>query len=172
MGTLNSIATNKALVLKENTSLVDAARAMHKKSVGSSLVSNGSGHIIGIITDRDIACKGIAFNYSPKDKIETIMNKHFIYISENGSVNEAVKLMKEFGIRRLPIIKTMPNGKNRCSGILSFDDLILSEEASIRDLKEVLSGQFKKAAIRKVKKTKSVPEFPSLPRELQPIITI
>lgn len=167
MPTLKSLASKKVLVLSLDTSLYEAARAMENKSVGCALVSDGKGHILGLITDRDIACRGVGSKLSPSDKIEKLVRRDLIFIGENRNLSEATKLMQQFGIRRLPVIKSSSGGKNRCVGILSFDDLVFSAAVPLDDLAEIIRGQLPKANKRITRKTH---ELNYLPKELQPIM--
>lgn len=166
MATLKSLSFKKVLVLKNDATLYDAARAMDNKAVGSALVSDGSGHIIGLITDRDIACRGAGAQLSPFDEIGKLVRGNLIFIGENRTLTEATQIMQYFGIRRLPVIKTGSGGKSRCIGILSFDDLVASESVPIEELAEIIKNQLPSPKKRAAKKTA---ELYFMPKELQPI---
>lgn len=167
MATLKSLASKKVLVLKMNSTLYEAARAMDNKAVGCALVSDGKGHIIGLITDRDITCRGVGSKLSPSDEIGKLARRDLIFINENRSLSEATKLMQHFGIRRLPVIKDSIGGKSKCVGILSFDDLVFSGAVPLDDLAEIIRSQLPSPKKRAAKKTA---ELFFLPKELQPIM--
>ncbi len=168
MTTLKSLAYKKVLVLKMNVSLFEAAKALESKSVGCALVSDGKGQIVGIITDRDIACRGIGSKMSASEKISSLVHNDLIYIGENRSISDATKIMQHFGIRRLPVIKTGPAGKSKCIGILSFDDLVFSGDVPLDELAEIIRSQMSRP---RKKPAKNPPELFFLPKELQPIST-
>lgn len=168
MTTLKSLANKKVLVLKIHASLFEAAKAMESKSVGCALVSDGKGQIVGLITDRDIACRGIGSKMSGSEKISSLVHQDLIYIGENRSLSEATKVMQHFGIRRLPVIKNSPGGKSKCIGILSFDDLVFSGAVPLDELAEIIRSQMSRPKKRPVK---NPPELFFIPKELQPIST-
>ena len=145
---------------------------MDDKSVGSALVSDGKGHIVGLITDRDIACRGVGAKYSAADKIGNLISRDLIFISENKTLSEATQLMREFGIRRLPVIKSSSGGKNKCVGILTFDDLVFSGVVSNDDLAEIIRSQFpsSRKKVAKTLKLKNKITLDFLPKELHPIM--
>ena len=168
MATLKSLAYKKVLVLKMNSSLFQAAKAMENQAVGCALVSDGKGQIIGLVTDRDIACRGIGSRMNASDHIGDLVRSDLIYIGENRTLSEATHLMQHFGIRRLPVIKTNASGKNKCIGILSFDDLLFSGVIPLDELAEIIRSQLMKP---KKKTNKKTPELYFMPKELQPIST-
>lgn len=141
MATLKSLAYKKVLVLNIHVTLYEAARAMENVSVGCALVSDGKGQILGLITDRDITCRGIGSGLGPDDRIGVLVKRDLIYIGENRTLTEATKVMQHFNIRRLPVIKNFAGGKSKCIGILSFDDLVFSEAVPIDELAEIIRGQ-------------------------------
>ncbi len=165
--TLKSLAYKKVLVLKMSASLFEAAKAMENRNVGCALVSDGKGQITGLVTDRDIACRGIGARMGASDKIGDLVKSDLIYIGENRSLIEATHLMQHFGIRRLPVIKASTSGKNKCIGILSFDDLVFSGVVSLDELAEIIRSQL----VKTKKKTNKKMELFFLPKELQPITT-
>lgn len=173
MTSLKALASKKVLVLKINSTLREAARAMDNKSVGCALISDGKGHIVGLVTDRDIACRGVGLNYSPSDEIGKLVRKDLIFINESRTLPEATELMREFGIRRLPVIKSGPGGKNKCVGILSFDDLVFSGVVANDDLAEIIRSQFPRAKNKAPKNFsfQKIKELFFLPKEQHPIIT-
>ncbi len=168
MATLKSLANKKVLVLKMHATLFEAARAMESKSVGCALVSDGKGQIVGLITDRDIALRGIGARMTATDKISDLVHQDLIYIGENRTLSDATNIMQHFGIRRLPVIKTSAGGQNKCIGILSFDDLVFSGDVSLDELAEIIRSQMSRP---KRRSTKNPQELFFMPKELQPIST-
>ena len=168
MTTLKTLAYKKVLVLKMYASLFEAAKAMESKSVGCALVSDGKGQIVGIVTDRDIACRGIGSKMSASEKISSLVHHDLIYIGENRSISDATKVMQHFGIRRLPVIKTGAGGKSKCIGILSFDDLVFSGDVPLDELAEIIRSQMSRP---KRKPAKKPAELFFMPKELHPIST-
>ena len=75
-------------------------------------------HIIGIITDRDIACR-IFNNEDPEGDITEYMSRDIISTDIDSSIPEALNLMKKHRIKRI-IIKE----QEKIVGILSISDIL------------------------------------------------
>ena len=92
--------TKKSVVTVDPTdSVVNAARLMAKKSVGSVVIVKNK-KPVGILTDRDIVMRVVAkeldFN---KTKVEDVMTKSIITGKEGQRAAELAKVMHDHGIR-------------------------------------------------------------------------
>jgi signal-transduction protein with cAMP-binding, CBS, and nucleotidyltransferase domain len=102
-----------------DASLREASRLMEKFNVGSLLVLR-DGQYIGILTDTDLARKGLAKGVDPeKDKVQSLMSSPIITIDCQRLVEEARALMKSKGIRHLAVTE-----EGKIVGIISLGDLI------------------------------------------------
>ena len=94
------------------------ALIMKNRNVGAVPVMDG-GQVCGIVTDRDIVLRCIA---SDKDidecKVSDIMTGDTTTAESNWTVNEALKVMSQKQIRRLPVTE---NGK--LTGMISIGDI-------------------------------------------------
>src|SRR4051795_3730869 len=61
--------------------------------------------LVGMITDRDIVVRGVAEKHPGSTKVEDIMSSELITISPDATSQEAVRLMSEHQIRRLPVVE-------------------------------------------------------------------
>lgn len=100
-------------VLEQNLAILDdsacvneAAKEMERKGVSSVLVRNSkSGELVGIVTERDIIYRAVAKNLSMfKVNIGKIMSTPLITIDKDAACIEAIKIMREKRLRRLPIM--------------------------------------------------------------------
>ena len=83
--------------------LADAARKMRDMKVGCMPVLENE-ELIGIITDRDIACRAFAGARDPATTtVRDIMSKDVAVCFEDQSASDAAKLMEEKRVRRLPV---------------------------------------------------------------------
>lgn len=136
--TVQDIMTKNPITLTANTSLLEAARAMRDNDIGVVVVEN-NGQLLGLVTDRDIVIRAIAENRDVANtNLESICSKDVTSVSPNQSDTEAVQLMRQKSIRRLPVVQ---NGK--VVGILSLGDLAIEN-----DSRSVL-GQVSAAAANK-----------------------
>jgi len=112
------------------TPLTDIAKRMRDLDVGSIPIGEND-RLIGMVTDRDIACRAVANGKDcSKLKARDVMSEGIFYCRDNEELDGAVRKMEEKQIRRLPVI----NSKKRMVGMLSLGDL--SNKAPLE-----LSGQ-------------------------------
>jgi IMP dehydrogenase len=139
-----SLPLHRPVILGKNNTLKEAAQAMEHNHVGSVIVTDGRGVLKGLFTDRDL---GIALgleNVRPSDKLGKSTQTPLIYVSENATLPEIIGVMKHYGIRRVPVVRVQTNGRQRCLGIVTLDDLVRDKLITIQDENEILKSQLKK----------------------------
>jgi CBS domain-containing protein len=90
--------------------------------------------LVGMITDRDIVLKCIAEKHPASSKVEKIMSNELITITADASSKDAVKLMADHQIRRLPVVEG-----EKLIGIVSLGDFAI-RELTDDQAKTALSG--------------------------------
>ena len=105
---------NKAFIVDDNVTLKSAAKMMSDKNIGSLLIVK-DGKIKGIITERDILKNISKLNL----KVSLVMSKKVITIESEEKIEEAIGIMSENKIKRLPV---MQDGK--LAGIITATDII------------------------------------------------
>ncbi|MEE9196212.1 MAG: CBS domain-containing protein [Alphaproteobacteria bacterium] len=99
--------------------LLDAAKTMRDKAIGS-LPVGAKDRVIGMVTDRDIICRGIAQALDPaKTPVSKVMTEKIIWCFDDQELDDAAHLMEAQKVRRLPVM----NREKRMVGMLSVDDL-------------------------------------------------
>jgi CBS domain-containing protein len=107
------------------TTLREAAKLMERNDIGNVLVVEAE-QLRGIVTDRDIALRGVARGLNPATtKVNEVFTSSAVSISPTASVDEAIHLMREHDVRRLPVVES-----GRPIGILALGDLAASMEPS------------------------------------------
>jgi CBS domain-containing protein len=120
---VRDVMTPNPVALPATSSLVEAALAMRDFDVGNVLVLE-DGQICGIVTDRDIVVRAIAGgNYPATVKLGEICSRELTTLSPTDSVEDAVSLMREKAIRRLPVVE-----HGQPVGVLSLGDLALEKD--------------------------------------------
>jgi CBS domain-containing protein len=100
-------------------SLQEAARKMRDLDIGCLPVGKDD-RLIGMITDRDIACRAIAAGNDPaRTAISEAMSKGVTYCFDDQDVGEAAHLMERKQLHRLPVL----NRQKRMVGMLSLGDI-------------------------------------------------
>jgi CBS domain-containing protein len=95
------------------------AKKMRDYDVGAMPVCEG-GKIIGMVTDRDIAVRALA-NGKDVSKLQAkdVMSKDVIYCRDNEAAEDAIRLMEDNQVRRLPVL----NESNQLIGMVSLGDI-------------------------------------------------
>ncbi len=104
--------------VSEDSTVVEAAKMLRDKRVGSLLVFDSKHNIYGIVTERDLATKALASGRIDI-KVKDICTKKLLTITVTADISQAAQLMGEKSIKRIVVTS---NGK--IVGIVSQKDLI------------------------------------------------
>jgi CBS domain-containing protein len=83
-------------------------------------------NLIGMITDRDIAIRGVAKGKGPKAKVRDVMTEDVKYCFDDQEIEEITRNMADIQVRRLPVL----NREKRLVGILSLGDIAISRDGN------------------------------------------
>jgi CBS domain-containing protein len=120
---VREVMTAKPLALQEGTTLTEAARAMRDHDIGDVVLLDDD-QVTGIVTDRDMIVRAVAEGMNPNETVlAQIASKELVTVSPEASVEDAVRLMRERAIRRLPVVED-----GRPVGIVSLGDLAVERE--------------------------------------------
>lgn len=100
--------------------LEEAGHLMGSHGVGSLLVLDGD-RLVGIVTDRDVAVRGVGEGKAPSDPVAKVMTVDPVTIQGSEDVFEAFKVFRTATARRLPVLED-----GELAGIISVDDLLIS----------------------------------------------
>ena len=117
-----TMSTNVRLA-NPNQTIREAAQAMAEVDSGVLPVGEND-RLVGMITDRDIAVRGIAKGKGPDTSVRDVMTEHVDYCFEDQDVDEVTKNMADIKVRRLPVL----NRDKRLVGIISLGDIAQSGE--------------------------------------------
>lgn len=131
----------KVVVLRDTDKIFQAAKAMCENQVGCVIVVDNQTQVAGIVTDRDIVCNSVSNDLDPQTSLKQVMEADIVCLPEEANVDEAISLMKEYGIRRLPIVHALEKGGSKCVGIVTLDDLIAGNFVSSEDLVSIIKSQ-------------------------------
>lgn len=102
-----------------DTSLSKIAETMRKHDIGAIPVGEND-RLVGMVTDRDIVTKALAAGKAvDKTTAADVMTKGIIYCRDNEEIDDAVRIMENRQIRRLPVI----DENKRMVGMLSLGDV-------------------------------------------------
>ena len=116
-------------------SIREIARRMRDDDIGSVPIGEND-RLVGIVTDRDIICRGVA-NGADCNALTArdVMSKPIIYCRADDDLELAIRIMEKNKIRRLPVI----DKDKRLVGILALGDIseIVGQDAAGEVMKSV-----------------------------------
>ncbi|MGW1130806.1 CBS domain-containing protein [Streptomyces griseoluteus] len=108
--------------------LGEVTRLMAECAVGSVLVVE-DGTLRGIVTDRDLAVRGMGGRLDPKDSVAAVMSPRVVTVEATDELEVAYRTFRRTGVRRLPVLDA-----GRVVGVLTIDDLLLDVFRRLADL--------------------------------------
>jgi CBS domain-containing protein len=132
MTQLRELMTRDVKVITPDTSIKEAAKMMRDGNFGMMPVEEND-RMIGTISDRDIAIRAVAEGMDFTTKVRDVMSKGISWAFEDETVEEAVAIMSEHQVRRLPVV----NRAKRLVGIVSLGDLASEMKPAAQALSEI-----------------------------------
>lgn len=120
MPTAREIMTPSAEWVEESATAADVAEKLANEDYGAVPVCDGEGHLKGMITDRDLVVKVMAQGKDPRSvkASELADQPEVVTIGADDPAEEAIRTMKDHGVRRLPVIDG-----NQLVGMVSQADI-------------------------------------------------
>ncbi|MGW1051190.1 CBS domain-containing protein [Streptomyces sp. NPDC001118] len=120
---VREIMTRDPVTVPEKTPLTEVARLMRQNGIGDVIVTEGD-HVCGPVTDRDLVVRALADERDPKlTVVGQVCSRDMVTCSSQAPVEEAVRLMREHTLRRLPVVDD-----DRLVGALSLGDLAVERD--------------------------------------------
>ncbi|MFF4762288.1 CBS domain-containing protein [Streptomyces sp. NPDC001292] len=125
---VSEVMTAPAVCVPPHVSLVEVSRRMAECAVGSVLVVK-DGALHGIVTDRDLAVRGMGGGLGTEARVEAVMSPRVVTIEAADDLQLAYRSFRRAGVRRLPVLDA-----GRVVGVLTIDDLFLEVFRRLADL--------------------------------------
>jgi CBS domain-containing protein len=130
---ISELMTTDVETVSADQTAREAAAFMLRADTGSIPVCEGD-RVIGMITDRDIAVRGVAEGRGPDTPVSELMTDDVICVREDEDVQAVARRMSEEQVRRLPVV----DAEERLIGIVSLGDL--ARETSTEAAERALEG--------------------------------
>jgi CBS domain-containing protein len=130
---ISEVMTTDLETVNADQTAREAAAFMLRADTGSIPVCEGD-KVIGMITDRDIAVRGVAEGRGPDTPVSELMSDGIICAHEDDDIREVARRMSDEQVRRLPVI----DSDERLVGIVSLGDL--SRETAGEAAQQALEG--------------------------------
>lgn len=120
--TVADVVTPNPVAIGATGTVRDAAELMRAGGVGDVVVVE-DGHLVGIVTDRDLVVRVLATGGSPEDPVRRACSSDLVTVSPTDTIERAAELMREHAVRRLPVVV----GEDLV-GIVSLGDLAVEHD--------------------------------------------
>ena len=130
---ISEVMTRDVRTVRPDQTVREAAGFMLSEDTGSMPVSDGD-RLLGMITDRDIAVRGIANGHGPDTPVSELMTNDVICARDTDDVAEVASKMSSAQVRRMPIV----DSSDKICGIVSLGDL--SRETDTETATQALEG--------------------------------
>lgn len=137
MNQISDIMSKDVRIVAPNDSLQKAAQMMDELNVGAIPVCEGE-QLVGIITDRDITVRGVAYGKSAgSTPVEEVMSTDVHWCYEDQQIEEVNEKMSDVQVRRIPVV----DRQQHLVGIVSLGDLAAkhSEQDAGETLRDISS---------------------------------
>ncbi len=135
MGTsVGQICNRKPVTCAHDAEIRDVVNLMRDEQVGSVILTQkmvDGTRPYGVVTDRDLVVRVIAAGLDIETlTIRDVATTDLKSIHENDRIGDAIHMMREAEIKRLPVVDTL----GRLIGIISGDDLLLHLANEVQEL--------------------------------------
>jgi CBS domain-containing protein len=130
---ISDVMTRDVQTVRPEQTAREAARFMLSADAGSIPVTEGD-RLLGMITDRDIAVRGVAEGHGPDTPVRELMTNDMITARLDDDTDDVAARMSEAQVRRLPVI----DDQQKLCGIVSLGDL--SQEGDDGAAEQALEG--------------------------------
>ncbi|HEX4233493.1 MAG TPA: CBS domain-containing protein [Caldimonas sp.] len=134
MTTIADIMTRSIATVQREETLQAAAKRMRDMDVGSLPVLDGKA-LVGIVTDRDIAIRGVADGMvAQESRVADVMTEEVVCCRAGDAIEDVMAEMGESRVRRLPVL----DRNNEVVGVVALGDLATRQSVHIdQTLREI-----------------------------------
>jgi len=119
--------TREVRVATPGQSIRDVAKIMAEIDAGAMPVGEND-KLVGMVTDRDIAIRGVALGKGPDTPVREVMStEQVLYCYEDDELDKVAKNMGDEKVRRLPVV----NKEKRLVGIVSIGNIAQREAKAV-----------------------------------------
>lgn len=121
---VRDVMTADPVSLPADATVNDAARRMKENDIGDVIVLQDD-RVWGVVTDRDLVVRALAEGRDPgATLLADICSRDIATLSPGDAIGDAVRLMRERAVRRIPIVEG-----DRAVGVISIGDLAIERDA-------------------------------------------
>ncbi|MBA4246167.1 CBS domain-containing protein [Pseudomonas sp. KHPS1] len=125
---ISKIMTRNVRTLEPERSIREAASLMADIDSGALLINEGD-RLIGMVTDRDIAIRGVAAGLDGNTPVRQVMSSNVRYCFDDEDVDHVAANMADLQVRRLPVL----NREKRLVGVVSLGNIASGHSRQAND---------------------------------------
>ncbi|MEM1589985.1 MAG: CBS domain-containing protein [Candidatus Bathyarchaeia archaeon] len=130
---VRDIMVTDVVTVEPNVNIRSAVGVMNDFEIGCLVVVE-NGHVVGIVTERDVLKRVIVDGRNPEETtVREVMSKPPITISPEADLETAIAIMFKHKIKKLPVVE---NGK--LVGLITFTDLVRAQPALIQTIRRLM----------------------------------
>ena len=142
---VDDVMVKEVITIDQNSTVKEAAEVMNKFEIGC-LIAVRKGKAIGMITERDLLKRIVAeARDATKTKVKDVMSSPLVVIEPNVELEEAIKLMFQMKIKKLPVVD-----RKRLVGLITLTDIVRFQPQMIKLLKQLAKRQTAPKSLKKV----------------------
>ncbi|MGD9701129.1 MAG: CBS domain-containing protein [Acidimicrobiia bacterium] len=121
--TIRDVMTSELVTCPATATITEAARLMRDRNIGDVLVTRDGDQLTGIVTDRDLVVRCLADGAAGDATIDQACTGNVTSVTPDSSIDDAIQLMRENSLRRLPVVDD-----GRAVGIVTLGDLAIERD--------------------------------------------
>lgn len=116
---ISEIMSERVVTIDQREPVIAAARLLKRMNLGALPVTDRSGKLVGMLTDRDIVVRCVAAGGNAREMtVGDIMSRGVVTASPDSEVSDAARRMGRGQVRRLPVVES-----GKLVGMLSLADM-------------------------------------------------
>ncbi|MFJ9755606.1 CBS domain-containing protein [Streptomyces sp. NPDC101149] len=120
---VRDIMTTAPVTVEPQASIANVARLMRDQNIGAVLVTEKE-HLRGLVSDRDLVVRALAQGTDPEQTtVANACSEDLVTIGPDDDLDRAVEMMREYSIRRIPVVEG-----DHPVGIVSLGDLAIERD--------------------------------------------
>ena len=129
---VKDVMTKEVKTVLKGSTLQEAGKLLTDFHVGCLIVIDPNERVVGIVTESDII-RNLVSGKPLTTKVDECMTKKVFYVKPEDDLHDAVELMSENMIKKLPVLKN-----NQLVGILTATDIAAAEPKHLDQLGELM----------------------------------
>jgi CBS domain-containing protein len=129
---VQDLMTHNVVCVTSDQSLNDAARLMWEHNCGCVPVVDAENHVVGMLTDRDIAMSAyITGNRLADTPVSSAQSRQVVSCKPDNDLGTVEGLMQAHQVHRVPVV----GDNHELVGIVSLNDLAVAYKSGVRSIK-------------------------------------